>query len=156
MLEIAIPGREVLRADHLLLDINGTLTVDGVLLPGVAERLAALSPQLHIVLLTADTFGTARSVADELGLELRVLAPGDGGPQKEALVRALGSCGVIAIGNGANDARMLQAAALGIAVVQAEGATAEVIRCADVVFGSICDALDAVRSGARLAATLRP
>ena len=155
MLEIAIPGRETIRAEHLLLDINGTLTVDGVLLPGVAGRLTRLGKQLHIRLLTADTFGTAASVAQELGLELTILAAGDGGPQKAALVRTLGPERVIAIGNGANDVGMLQAAALGIAVVQAEGAAAEALRAADVVFGSICEALDALLLPARLAATLR-
>lgn len=155
MLEIAIPGRETIRARHLLLDINGTLSCDGALLPGVEERLARLRAQLSVILLTADTFGTAETLGERLGVPVRRLAGESGGLQKLALVRELGPAEVIAIGNGDNDARMLEAAALGIAVVQTEGAAVSALLRADVVFTSILDALDALAAPARLAATLR-
>ena len=37
MLTISIPGGATLDIEHLVLDYNGTLAVDGVLLPGVAR-----------------------------------------------------------------------------------------------------------------------
>jgi len=155
MLSIAIPGREPTSVEHLVLDVNGTLTESGALLPGVAERLARLQTDLHVVLLTADTFGMARGLAEGLGVELHVLQPSNGGEQKQAFVQALGPKRVIAIGNGANDAAMLKLAALGLAVVQAEGAAVSALLSADAVFRSICDALDALLAPARLVATLR-
>ena len=37
-----IPGSPPLRIRHLVLDLNGTLALDGRLLPGVAEALDAV------------------------------------------------------------------------------------------------------------------
>ncbi len=50
---------------------------------------------------------------------------------------------------------MLRAAALGIALVQREGASAEAIASADVVCSSVIDALDLLRNPKRLIASLR-
>ncbi len=155
MLEMTIPGRETIRATRLVLDVNGTLTVDGALLLGVAGRIERLKRQLTVTLLTADTFGTARCIAAALGVEAITLPPGDGAEQKLELVRAWGPAEIIAIGNGANDVLMLEAAALGIAVLQTEGAAVCTLLRADAVFPSIHDALDAVLTPSRLVATLR-
>ena len=38
MIIIEIPGREPLRIDHVVLDYNGTVAVDGLLLKGAGER----------------------------------------------------------------------------------------------------------------------
>ena len=43
MLEVVIPGAETLRLDFLVADFNGTLALDGALLPGVMEALCSLS-----------------------------------------------------------------------------------------------------------------
>ena len=155
MLEIAIPGREIIQARHLLLDINGTLSWDGKLLPGVDERIEALKEHLSVALLTADTYGTGPALGERLGVRVTTLEGDDGGLQKLALVRNLGPKSVIAIGNGDNDARMLEAAALGMAVLQTEGAALSALLHADVAYTSILDALDALLSPARLVATLR-
>jgi hypothetical protein len=40
-LTIEIPGRELIELQFLLLDVNGTLSDRGTLLPEVAERLDA-------------------------------------------------------------------------------------------------------------------
>ncbi len=42
MLAIDIPGRGQLQIEHLVLDVNGTLAVDGVLIEGVAAGLERL------------------------------------------------------------------------------------------------------------------
>ena len=59
------------------------------------------------------------------------------------------------IGNGANDLLVLEAAALGIAVIGPEGASSAAIRAADVVCVSIVDALDLLLEPRALTATLR-
>ncbi len=152
---LTIPGRGECRLDYLLLDLNGTLTCDGEILPGVAGRLALLAEQLAIRLVTADTLGRAENLARALGLELLRIDPGDEGRQKAAAVEALGAGRVAAIGNGANDAAMLHAAAFGIAVLGPEGLAPAALLAADVVVSRIEDALDLLLIPQRLVATLR-
>ena len=50
---------------------------------------------------------------------------------------------------------MMKAVALGIAVVQAEGAAAATLMAADVIAPTVCDALDLLLHPLRLKATLR-
>lgn len=66
MLEVVIPGFGSLRLRHLVLDCNGTLAVDGSMLPGVRRRLRALSRPFDIHVVTADTFSAARVVLADL------------------------------------------------------------------------------------------
>jgi len=74
---------------------------------------------------------------------------------KARFVSQLGADSVVAIGNGRNDWKMLSVAAVGIALVQREGAAAETLVNADVVTVSILDAIDLLRNPRRLVATLR-
>jgi hypothetical protein len=46
MLEIAIPSRSVLRLEYLVLDVNGTIALDGQLIARVGERLEKLTELL--------------------------------------------------------------------------------------------------------------
>lgn len=156
MLEVVIPGRGVLRLAHLVLDVNGTIALDGALLPGVADRLRALGGSLAIHLLTADTHGRQDELDRALGLQAtRLTADRSQVEQKAEHVRRLGSAAVVAVGNGANDALMLREAALGIAVVGGEGAAAAALREADVVVTDVLAALDLLLNPRRLMATLR-
>jgi len=155
MIAIDIPGFGALRLEHLVLDYNGTLAADGALLSGVGEALKALAGEVRIHVITADTFGRAAEMLAGLPVDL-VVAPATAQAEaKLEFVTALGADRVVAIGNGRNDRRMLKAAALGIAVVQREGASAESLRCAHVVATNILDALELLRHPRRLIATLR-
>lgn len=154
MILLDIPGQGVLELEHLVLDLNGTIALDGEVLVGVPQRLTALSESLAVYLVTADTRGQAAAVAEQLGVELVLVTPGEEAEQKRALVKRLGAERVVAIGNGANDATMLQTAALGIAALGPEGLAGEALRAADVV-ASVHDALDLLLHPKRLVATLR-
>ena len=154
MIRLDIPGRGVLELQDLVLDLNGTIALDGEVLVGVPERLAALSESLTVFMVTADTQGQAAVIAEQLGIRLVLVTPGDEADQKRALVERLGAERVVAVGNGANDAAMLQAAALGIAVLGPEGLAVEALRAAEVVAG-IHDALDLLLHPERMVATLR-
>lgn len=154
-MDIDIPGRGRLSLTQLVLDLNGTIACDGEVLPGVAERVAALAGQLEITLLTADTHGRAAATAAALGTALARIARGDETAQKALFVRTAGAEHVVAIGNGANDAEMLRTAALGIAVVGEEGLALEALLAADLVVPGITAALDLLLVPARLQATLR-
>lgn len=155
MIELDLPGSEVLRLGHLVLDLNGTIALDGQVLAGVAERLARLSSQLTIHLLSADTRGQAAETAHQLGLNLARLVPGNEAYQKGQFIANLGHGGAVAIGNGVNDRLMLEVAALGIAVVGPEGLAVAALTAADVVASSIPNALDLLLNPQRLIATLR-
>ena len=136
----------------LALDFTGTLSEDGRLLPGVEERLRELVADLRIVVLTADTFGTARDAMRDSPVEVRVIRDGW---HKAEILSGMDQEGVVAIGNGRNDIPMMEAAGLGIAVIGPEGAAASLLSAADVVTRDIRDALDLLRHPLRLKATLR-
>jgi soluble P-type ATPase len=155
MLDINIPGAQPLHLSHLILDYNGTLACDGSILPGVAERLKILAERLEIHIVTADTFGSVRTQVARLPVQLAVIPPEKQAQAKAAYIENLGSANSAAIGNGRNDALMLQQAALGIAVMQTEGAATAALLAADVVTPGIVDALDLLLHPDRLKATLR-
>ena len=155
MIEVAIPGDGMLRLSFLVLDYNGTLACNGILLNGVAERLIALSKNLSIHVVTADTFGTVEATLKSLPLTVRVLPQTGQNHAKMAYVSQLGCNETVCIGNGRNDRLMLQAAALGIAVMGPEGAAVDALQASDVVTTSIQSALDLLLNPLRLVATLR-
>ena len=154
MITVDAPGWGSYPIRHLLLDLNGTLTLDGVLIPGVRERILDLSEKLDIHILTADTFGSAAMVCHGLPVTLHIIPERDQILAKQKYLRGL-PLKTVAIGNGRNDMGMLVDAALGIAVMGLEGTSTEALRAADVVAMSINDALDLLISPDRLKATLR-
>jgi len=136
----------------LVLDFNGTTSRDGILLPGLADRLRELAKSLRITVLTSDTFGNAKGQLKGLPVEVRIVRTG---LDKADFVRERGSERVIAIGNGRNDVLMLPLAGLGIAVIGPEGAAGDVLRAADIVVTDIHHALDLISHPLRVRAGLR-
>ncbi|MGB9859889.1 MAG: HAD family hydrolase [Moorellaceae bacterium] len=155
MLKIELPDREI-SLEYVVLDFNGTLALDGALLPGVKERLEALSRQVELYVFTADTFGSAARECAELPVRLVRINPQEGGADKARLVENLGPSRTAAIGNGRNDALMLEKAALGLLVLGEEGMATSALRAADAVFPHISAALDFLLKPRRAVATLRP
>lgn len=151
-MHIEIPGRAALTLEHAVFDLNGTLSLDGGLLPDVRERARALSKQLSCLLLTADTFGTGEAVARELGFGFHRVVDG---AEKVTVIRSLGVQGTVAVGNGQNDAAMLREAILGIVVLGPEGTAASALKAAAVVVPDIGVAFDLLLHPTRLVATLR-
>lgn len=155
MIAVDIPGYRQMQLDHLVMDYNGTLAVDGEVEPGVASALEALAPQLTIHVVTADTFGLAADRLAGYPAKLSVLPPGDQDVAKVNYVDQLGCAETVAIGNGRNDRLMLRHAGLGIAVILDEGTAFETLAAADVVCRGIVPALELLVHPLRLKATLR-
>ena len=155
MIKFSIPGLGEYRLEHLVMDVNGTLAVDGQLVNGVPERISSLRDQLAIHLLTADTHGLQATIDQQLGLIAARITPGGESLQKSDYVRRLGSEHVVAIGQGANDAGMLEAARLGICVMSVEGVAKETLFASDLVAPTILDALDLLEKPRRIVASLR-
>jgi soluble P-type ATPase len=155
MLEMNIPGRGSLHIHHLVSDVNGTLAVDGVLLEGLARKIVLLRDRLTVHLLTADTHGGQALIDRQLNLQAVRIQPGDEARQKADYVRSLGAEGVIALGQGANDAEMLKAAGLGICVLSREGTAVEAMLAADIVMPDVFSAFELLEKPLRIVADLR-
>jgi soluble P-type ATPase len=155
MIHVDIPGFKPLELGHLVLDYNGTIAVDGELVSGVAQRLNHLASQLTVHVVTADTFGKAAARLEGVSCNLSVLPLEEQDFAKLAYVNELGATGAVCIGNGRNDRLMLDAAALGIAVMLEEGASSLSLAAADIVCSDILSALDLLTHPLRLTATLR-
>lgn len=153
MLHVTVPGTEDLWLEHLVLDVNGTLTDRGELIAGAEDLASRLRDKLALHVLSADTFGTAEAIASRLEADFRRVATGQ---DKLDYVERLSAEKCVALGNGRNDAQMLSAAALGIAVIGAEGAHAAAVAAADVVTRSVQGALALLADPQALTATLRP
>jgi soluble P-type ATPase len=74
--------------------------------------------------------------------------------QKLDLLRQLGPTRTVAIGNGVDDAPMIEEAVFGICVMGKEGTSIEAMMKADVVVSNALDALDFLLKPLRQKATL--
>ena len=154
MLNIQIPGRELLSLSHLVLDYNGTIAEDGNIIEGIRPRLAELSKDLSIYVITADTHGTAAKKCEDLPLQVLTFPTTQVGDIKAREAKKLGG-GVITIGNGFNDIQMSDVADLSICVIGREGCCGALVAHTDIVVTSIDDALDLLLKTGRIRATLR-
>lgn len=155
MIELNIPGRGILRIEHLVSDVNGTLAFDGQLIAGVARALTALQDRVTVHLLTADTHGRQETIDRQLGLKAIRIPPGDEAVTKAEYLQHLGPASVAAVGQGANDAEMLRQAAIGICIQSKEGLAVETLMAADILVPDILSALDLLENPLRLVASLR-
>jgi P-type E1-E2 ATPase len=152
MIHLEIPQRGLFELHHAVFDINGTLAVDGKPIPNVATALSSLASSLSIHLLTAGTHGNLKELEETFGFPLQIISNGE---EKAWYVQQLGPEKVIAFGNGANDAGMLRLAAIGIAVLAAEGVAISALHAADILAPGPIDAIELVLKPKRLVATLR-
>ncbi len=155
MIQLQISNTKTLNLHHLVLDYNGTLAIEGIPIPGVIEKLKQVASFINIHIITADTFGVVRTYLTDDRFQITILSASPEDQQKLAFIESLDKQTVVAVGNGNNDALMLQEAALGIAVIQAEGASFKAISHADIVCQSIFDALEIVINPSRIKATIR-
>jgi soluble P-type ATPase len=150
---IEAAGRGRLEINYVVLDVDGTLTSDGRLLPEVRERIGRLRQHAEVHLLTVDTYGIQGVLDAELSLNSVLIR--HGAAEKGGYVLALGADHTAAIGNGTDDIAMLNAAAVRIAVLGPEGTASALLAASDVLARDITEALDMLLYPQRLAATLR-
>jgi soluble P-type ATPase len=155
MLQVTVPGCGELKFKDLVLDFNGTLACDGLLIPGVQERLLRLAEKVKIHIITADTFGSVEQEVTAIPCELAVISTAAQDEEKLAYIKTLGEETVVAVGNGRNDQLMLKAAKLSMAIAQTEGASMAAVLAADILVPEILAALDLLLKPQRLIATLR-
>ncbi|MBW2038236.1 MAG: ATPase P [Deltaproteobacteria bacterium] len=155
MLHMEIPGRGEYEIEFLVLDLNGTISIDGRISAKVKDKINLLAKRLRVYILSADTRGDAQERLGRTKAELVRLDKGQEASQKGRFIREIGAQRTIAVGNGYNDHLMVKEAALGIAVIGREGAAKETISNADAVVNDVLDALDLILKPLRQRATLR-
>jgi soluble P-type ATPase len=155
MISIDIPGAGNKEIHHLVFDYNGTIAIDGVLIPGVREALLLLAGRTSIHIITADTFGFVTQQVSDIDCEVVIIPPGDQAQSKLDFIEKLGVQHTLCVGNGANDELMLKHAAIGIAVLQEEGLDTAALFAADLVVRHILDVFALLNTPERLMATLR-
>jgi soluble P-type ATPase len=131
------------------------MTMIKINIPGVGEMLIELSRQLQVHIVTAGTFGAVENEIQNIPCSLIIMSGADQTGQKARYVEELGVKNTACIGNGRNDRSMLACAALGILVVQEEGAAVASLLAADVLCRDIAEALQLLLHPLRLTATLR-
>ena len=148
-----IPGQGELSLKTIILDLNGTLSVAGVVPEGVKARLDKLkSLGFQVLFFTGNTRNDADDLARDLGIEWK-LAKNAGDKRKLASELEPESCA--SIGNGLIDLELMQVVKLRVVTLQAEGVHAQTLLNSDIVVPTINDALDLFIDKQRLIATLR-
>jgi soluble P-type ATPase len=148
------PGQESYEIDFILIDFDGTLASDRRVHPKIKDKINLLSKRTEIYILTKKEKGLVEEALKKVKAEIIYLIEGEATQQKLDLLRQLGATKTVAIGNGADDAPMLEEAGLGICIMSKEGTSAEALKKADVVFMDILDALDFLLKPLRQKATL--
>lgn len=148
-----IPGQGQLEIKTLILDLNGTLSVGGVVPDGVKERLGQLKEKgFRVLFFTGNTRNDADELAGGLGIEWKLAKSAE---DKRNLALELEPETCVSIGNGLIDLELMKAVRLRIVTLQAEGVHVQTLLNSDIVVPHINDALDLFIDEQRLVATLR-
>ena len=155
MNEIIIPNYKTLTVTNIVLDYNGTIAKDGLLKEEVKSLLEKLTKEYKVYVITADTFGSVQAQLKEYDVSVKILNTDNHTLEKAEFVQSLNAANTVAIGNGNNDALMIQYATIGIAILGDEGCSSKTLLASDITCKSIKDALELFLNTKRLIATLR-
>jgi soluble P-type ATPase len=154
MISILRPGLESLEIDFILVDFDGTLASDGRIHPKAKDKLNLLAKRTTIYILAKGEKERVEEVLRKVKAEVVYVPEGEASPAKRDLLHRLGEGRSVAIGNGAEDASMIEGAGLGICILCKEGTAGSTLAKADLVFTSILDALDFLLKPLRQKGTL--
>ena len=154
-----VGGPGPMEVHNLVSDFTGTISVDGDLVPGVAERLEELARRdVRIYYMTADTHGKVHEALANSPVEILKVTVGDEKPDK---IREIGfdMNHTVVMGNGKNDLEMFKIAHVGVAVMEGEGLNGGLLGMAIEfkwpVVRNALDALDLLLLPKRFQATTR-
>lgn len=154
MISIERPGQGNLEIEFILIDFEGTLASDRRVHPKAKDKINLLSKRTKIYILAKGEKEGVEESLRRVKAEIFYLTEGDFSRRKLDLLRQLGPTRTVAIGNGGDDAPMIEEAGLGICIISKEGTSAEAMKRADVVVSNILDALDFLLKPLRQKATL--
>ena len=148
-----IPKGNSIEINNIVLDLNGTLAVKGV----VSEKTKLLIKELkkleyRIVLISGDIRGNAKIIAEELEIELFL---GNTSEEKANQMQFFNKENTAAIGNAKIDIGTFKNSILSVATLQAEGIHTAILKHVDIIVPSIEDALNLFIEKKSLEGTLR-
>lgn len=156
MNHIEIKGFGETNLKSVVLDNNGTISLDGSLILGVVERfntLVNMGVDIHII--TGDIHGNAQDFLSDQPCKIHIIGGKNEAQEKLSALETIGNNNAVAIGNGANDALMLKHAFIGISVLGPEGLNTTALENSNILVSSVTDALDLVINQKRLIGTLK-
>ncbi len=154
MIFIERPGQTNLEIEFILIDFEGTLAPDRRVHPKAKDKINLLSKRTKIYILAKEEKKLVEERLTKVKAEIVYATEGEVSQGKLDLLRKLGAMRCVAIGNGVDDAPMIEEAGFGICIIGVEGASAQAMKNADLVFMSILDALDFLLKPLRQRATL--
>jgi len=154
MISIERPGQSNLEIEFILIDFEGTLASDRRVHPKAKDRINLLSKRTKIYILAKEDKELVEERLRKVKAEITYLTEGEASQRKSDLLRKLGATRCVAIGNGVDDALMIEEAGFGICILGKEGTFPEAMNKADAVFLDILDALDFLLKPLRQKATL--
>jgi len=154
MISIQRPGQKSLEIEFILIDFEGTLAMDGRVHPKAKDKINLLSKKARVFILTKGEREKVEERLKNVKAEVLFLREGEASRNKLDLLRRLGPEKTVAIGNGIDDAAMIEEAGLGICVIGKEAAAGETLRRAHLVVTHLLDALDFLLKPLRQIATL--
>jgi len=156
MKHIKIPGFGEFDIEYLILDLNGTLAIDGIISESTYKKLEKLKEDFSIFIVSGDIHGNLNKHSESLGVNhISVKSEVSPGQQKLNFAISLGENNSICIGNGNSDVNMIKHAAIGIAVINPEGASLKALSVADIIVLNIDNALECIINTQRIIATLQ-
>ncbi|MCD5380716.1 HAD family hydrolase [Candidatus Gracilibacteria bacterium] len=148
-----IPDVGEYEINTIVLDLNGTLSVNGIIEDDTIDKLSQLKELgFEIILLTGDQRGTAQGFCDKLGL---TLLKAKNGEDKTELMKQFNPETTAAIGNARIDIGTFKGAKISIATLQSEGIHTGIIEHVDIIIPRIQDALNIFIEPDVMAATMR-
>jgi len=148
-----IPEGEPIEINTIVLDLNGTLAVKGI----VAEKTKLLIRELKnldykVVLISGDIRGNAKTIANELEIELLL---GKNSAEKALRMQSFSKENTAAIGNARIDIGTFENSILSVATLQSEGIHTGILKHVDIIVPSIDDALNLFIEKKSIEGTLR-
>src|SRR4030042_5105200 len=142
MISIQRPGMENLDIHFVLLDFEGALAMDGRVHPKAKDKVNLLSKRATIYIMTKSNREKVEETLRKMKVEILYVTEGDSSQQKLSVLQRLGPHQTAVIGNGLDDARIMEQAGLGMWVIGKEGASPEAMAKGGVVVTNVLDALD--------------
>ncbi len=128
--------------------------MDGRVHPKAKDKINLLAKRISVYILTKGEREKIEERLRKLKAEILFFTEGDASREKLDLLRKLGPERTVAIGNGVDDAPMLEEAGFSICVIGREGASGETLKRADLVVTDILNGLDFLLKPLRQKATL--
>lgn len=154
MIIIQRPGQTNLEIEFILIDYEGTLASDGRVHSKAKDKINLLSKRAKIHILAKGATEKIEERLKKLKAEVLFFTEGEASVGKLDLLRKLGPEKTVAIGNGVDDAPMMEEAGFSICLIGREGASGETLKRADLVVTDILDALDFLLKPLRQKTTL--